>query len=800
MDKRISLILSMCMLSIAVPLFGGYTLNLFEIKFISVPIHALLETAGAVMAFTLATLVIIMGSKEKSFTHFHYSSLALISMGIFDLFHAAMEPGKLFVWLHSLAVFFGGVLFMSVWLKEKTVSNNLYYNIPIGITILSIIISVGSISFPELIPAMLINKEFSDFSVWLNMIGGIAFIIAGLNFLKRYWRDGKIDNLLFTGHTFLFGVSGILFASSALWDLSWWLWHVMRFFAYFIALYYSYLIFIRNMKELEISKHDTEQSNKKLSNALSISKEYQKALEVGSIVSKADLSGTITYVNKNMCQLSGYSEYELLGKSHAILRHPNTAKDTYAQMWKTIQSKQLWKGLIKNIKKNGSSFYTNITIVPLLDKNGEIEEYLAFREDITELVRSKEELRNSFYTDSLTSLGNRFKFLDDIKNYTSPSMALINIDGFSEINDFYGQDIGDELLIDFANYLFEHTTNQGCSLYRLHGDEFAALRETIDPESQKSFIDDVTNATHKINKNTFEIGEFEIDLKITTAIALENKNKILLNADIAYKVAKRNKQSVIIFNESLHHEEEYKNNIIWSSKIKKAIENDRIIPYYQPIYNIATKSIKKYESLMRLIDEDGKVVSPFFFLEISKKSKQYFDLTRIMITKVFKKVKENPDIEFSINLSAEDIMYKELREFIKDQVFQLPSRNKLIFEIVESEGIENFEEMGYFIEWAKEQGIKIAIDDFGTGYSNFSYLIDLDADYIKIDGSLIKDIVNNDAHKSVVETIVTFAKKNNMQIIAEYVADQSILDNIIDLNIDFAQGYHLGEPKYDLLK
>jgi PAS domain S-box-containing protein/diguanylate cyclase (GGDEF)-like protein len=751
------------------------------------------------MAFTLAMFIIVMGAKELFYTHFHYSVLALISMGIFDLFHAAMVPGKLFVWLHSLAVFFGGVIFISVWLKEKVVSQKSYYLLPIGIAIISTLISIGSILFPHLIPPMLVDKEFSDFSIMLNVVGGVAFFISGTNFLLRYVKEGNIDDLLFTGHTFLFGISGVLFASSALWDLSWWLWHVMRFAAYFIALYYSFVLFMRNSAALEQTQEEIIASNKKLISALAISKEYQKALEVGSIVSKSDLNGKITYVNKNLCQLSGYTELELLGKQHRVLRHPNTPKETFADMWKTIQDKKMWKGVIKNIKKNGKSFYTNTTIVPLLDKSGQIDEYLAFREDVTELVKSKEELRNSFYTDGLTSLGNRFKLLDDIKHYTAPSMALINIDSFSQINDFYGQEVGDEVLISFANYLFDFATTNRYALYRIHGDEFAMLKETIEPKSKEQFSHNMESITKQINRHTFEVKSFEVIIKVTTAITSGLIDKILLSADIAYKVAKKNRQSFVVFDESLYNEDEYKNNIIWSSKIKKAIEADQIVPYFQPIYDIQSEKIDKYEILMRLIDDKGKVVSPGEFLDISKKSKQYLDLTKIIIAKSFAISKKYPNYQFSINLSAEDIMHKELRSYIKEQLLILPNRDNIIFEIVESEGIENFEEMGYFIEWVKSYGAKIAIDDFGTGYSNFRYLIDLEADIIKIDGSLIKDICNNDAHKSVVESIVSFAKKNGMQIVAEFVSDAAIFEEIKKMQIDFAQGYHLGKPQKRLL-
>jgi EAL domain-containing protein (putative c-di-GMP-specific phosphodiesterase class I) len=172
----------------------------------------------------------------------------------------------------------------------------------------------------------------------------------------------------------------------------------------------------------------------------------------------------------------------------------------------------------------------------------------------------------------------------------------------------------------------------------------------------------------------------------------------------------------------------------------------------------------------------------------------------VIITKAFEVAKNNLDKEFSVNLSAEDIMNQNIRQFIKGQLVLFPKPENIIFEIVESEGIENFEEMGYFISWVKEHGAKIAIDDFGTGYSNFSYLIQLDADFIKIDGSLIKDIDTNQAHRSVVETIVAFARKNNMQVVAEYVWNKDVLDMIQELKIEYAQGYYLGEPKDRLVR
>jgi len=202
--------------------------------------------------------------------------------------------------------------------------------------------------------------------------------------------------------------------------------------------------------------------------------------------------------------------------------------------------------------------------------------------------------------------------------------------------------------------------------------------------------------------------------------------------------------------------------------------------------------------LMRLIKKDGTEVSPFFFLDIAKKTRVYKELTKIVVTQAFEKFKDN-DYEFSINLSIEDIMLHDVASWIFDLAVEKGVNKRLVIELVESEGIESFDKVDNFIKQAKEYGMKIAIDDFGTGYSNFEYLIKLNADYIKIDGSLIKDIDKDEKLCGVVETIVTFAKKNDIKVIGEFVATQEIYEKIKLLDIDFGQGFYLGKPLKDLV-
>ena len=200
---------------------------------------------------------------------------------------------------------------------------------------------------------------------------------------------------------------------------------------------------------------------------------------------------------------------------------------------------------------------------------------------------------------------------------------------------------------------------------------------------------------------------------------------------------------------------------------------------------------------MRLIEKDGKEISPFFFLDIAKKSRLYKELTRIVVTQAFEKF-AGTSYEFSVNLSAEDIMQHNISEWFFELACEYKVNNQIVVELVESEGIESFDMVDTFIHNAKENGMKIAIDDFGTGYSNFEYLIKLNTDYLKIDGSLIKEIDTDEKLYSVVETMTQFAKKNNIKVIAEFIANEKLYEKIKELDIEYGQGFYLGKPAHNL--
>jgi EAL domain-containing protein (putative c-di-GMP-specific phosphodiesterase class I) len=262
--------------------------------------------------------------------------------------------------------------------------------------------------------------------------------------------------------------------------------------------------------------------------------------------------------------------------------------------------------------------------------------------------------------------------------------------------------------------------------------------------------------------------------------------------------AKSNKLTYLVYAKSLQIEESIKNNLIWTARIRSAIQNNRILPYFQAIYNNSTKEIDRYEVLIRLVDENGKVHTPDKFLDIAKKANLYKQLTKIVIDKSFDYF-DHSDYKFSINLSAEDIVDKNTRHYIYKKLEQYPNSSHVIFEIVESECIENYDEVRDFISNCKQYGIEIAIDDLGTGFSNFMNLSKLDVDIIKIDGSIIQLVLGENTAAQVTETIVDFANKVGVKTVAEFVSDKDIFLKINTLGISFSQGYYVSKPMENIV-
>jgi diguanylate cyclase (GGDEF)-like protein len=429
-----------------------------------------------------------------------------------------------------------------------------------------------------------------------------------------------------------------------------------------------------------------------------------------------------------------------------------------------------------------------------LDKKMKYKEFENLKEQINSTInlikKYQIDLSKRLYFNSLSGMHNREKFMDFINKNNNKSIILLNIDKFREINSFFGTEIGNELIKEVAKRLKELKKKYKFNLYHLGIDEFAIIPlKEMDNDKLKKFIEKLLmflEVPYKINNN-------EIVVRFRSGVSKSN----YLDAEIALSMAKELKQDIVIFDKEIQKmREKYGNNIKWLKKLKSAIEDSRIVPFYQPIVDRNGK-IVKYEALVRMIDKDGEVISPFFFLDVAKKSRLYNEITKIVVDKVIKTVEEK-DVKVSINISLEDIEDEKMREYILNKVKRCDKPHYLTFEIVENEDVRGSKIITEFLHKLQSLGAEIYIDDFGSGYANFDYLLKLNPNGVKIDGSLVRNILDNKNNEIIVKTIVSFARQTGIKTVAEFGENKQIFDKLKEIGIDYFQGYYFSPPLKDI--
>ena len=424
------------------------------------------------------------------------------------------------------------------------------------------------------------------------------------------------------------------------------------------------------------------------------------------------------------------------------------------------------------------------------------EQLLKYNEDLElEITKKTKELQAKIYTHFLTGLPNRNKLLEDSELYNFKQLALLNIDKFQKFNDVYGEETGNIALQLSSKFLKNEILDTDTMLYHIGGDEFVFAVKDTHSLDNTHFIQTIETILIKYAKENFIYEDKNFHFMMSAGIAFSGKKKILAYADMALKDAKIKNIQLSIFDDDKKLEKNHINDIECHKKLLRAIESKKIVSFFQPIIPIQDKTkATKYESLVRIETQDGKIIPPFNFINVAKINRIYDKVTLAVVNNTLETISKYK-IPCSLNISMDDIENKETLDMLYSRFNQFEHNHLITIELLETETFKDYEQVHDFCTKIRSYSIKIALDDFGSGYSNFSHILKLPVDFIKIDASLISNIDRDLYSRIMVETIVDLAKKLKVETIAEFVSTQEILDIVTELKVDYAQGYHLGKPE-----
>ena len=396
-----------------------------------------------------------------------------------------------------------------------------------------------------------------------------------------------------------------------------------------------------------------------------------------------------------------------------------------------------------------------------------------------------------------TKMPNQVALRQALEMKKHASIVLMRIDHFRSVDAFYGEEYARMLEKEFVKYLASYFQSLDLIVlcYHTAPGEFVVMFDNFQRDMGHIELHQFCNMLHEhIKVYEIELDKFSYDVSVTLCFASGSEN-LYEDASFALDWVIERKMTYVIMNEVIDRlKEETKENIEKVHMVKKAIEEDRIVPYFQPIYDNKLGEITKYETLVRLIAEDGKVISPFFFLDAAKNGNYYLQITTIMLEKVFA-IFKYVEAEVTVNLSFLDMVSPQ----VSDKLFKLLEENpdtakRVTLELLEDEEVEDDAVMEAFIQKVRTYGVKIAIDDFGSGYSNFQRIMKINPDFVKIDGSIIKHLATDAKSEVLTQAINNFSHSLQIQTVAEFVSDETIFRKVQEMGIDYAQGYFIAEP------
>jgi diguanylate cyclase (GGDEF)-like protein/PAS domain S-box-containing protein len=565
--------------------------------------------------------------------------------------------------------------------------------------------------------------------------------------------------------------------------------------------------------ETEDQLRESKEKEKMASEKLALKVEelgFQKsALDEHAIVSIADVQGNIIYVNHKFSEISQYSRDELIGENHRVLKSDLHPYDFFKNMWRTISQGNVWHGEIQNKAKDGSKYWVASTIVPMLNEYRKPKQYISINTDITDSKEQQTILETMAHYDILTQLPNRILLSDrfnqaiahSIRSETSMAICFLDLDHFKPINDTYGHEVGDALLIEVAERIKKTIRNED-TVSRHGGDEFIMLLgNVINISGCEILLDRIIKALAK----PYMIGEQKISISASLGYTLypvddADFDTLVRHADHAMyqaKLAGRN-----MFNRfNAAEDEQNSQQLSEFHAIEEAMEENAFCLYYQPKVNMKTGKLFGVEALIRWQHSEKGLIYPLEFLPTISGSTIEVDLGNWVINEALQQLdswrSQGCTLEVSVNISSFHILSASFIEDLGKTLAKYPDikPKQLQLEILESSALGDINKINLIIKACQEiLGIHIALDDFGTGYSSLAHLRNLTVNTIKIDQSFVRDMLDDPDDYAIIDGIIGLADSFNREVIAEGVETTELGLMLLNMGCDQAQGYCIAKP------
>lgn len=535
---------------------------------------------------------------------------------------------------------------------------------------------------------------------------------------------------------------------------------------------------------------------------------YRAAVDAAAIFSESDRFGNITYVNDQFCNISGYSAEELVGQNHRILNsglHPSVF---FVDMWKRISSGLVWKGEICNRKKDGSLYWVQSTIIPMYDTTNQcILKYVSIRFDVTEKRRLLESLQWQAEHDQLTGLANRFllsKRLDQAiiaadRKEIILAVAILDLDGFKQINDCYGHEAGDLLLVEVSKRL-KSIMRVEDTIARLGGDEFVLVFLARD----SSFLEGTMQRLLDSLSAIYYVSNTGVNVTASIGVTLypkdsEDAETLLRHADqVMYSAKQSGRNQFYLFDVPKEKKEKSIFDLI--SRVRNALRNDELLLYYQPKINLRNGEVVGFEALLRWQNPACGLILPKAFLPIIENTDLIVEIGDWVIDQALHQIgqwaSQGNRWSVSVNIAAFHFQKENFVMSIRSALDRHPSvlPELLDIEITESVLLEGLSNVTKCLVECHDMGVTFSLDDFGTGYSSLRYLKQLPTQSIKIDQSFIHQILYNEDSLVLTESIISLAKFFSRNVVAEGVESVRQCLLLKQLGCDYAQGYCFAEP------